>query len=240
MQLPLLHSTLSLLLQVTLTTAVELLLLPCGGAVTATLTDTQVTGTDCDWTVTYTFTVTDVCGNELTGQTYSNTGSDQTAPTGTAPTGSTGTDACIADAATAAPFDAVAAAAGYTDNCGGAVTATLTDTQVTGTDCDWTVTYTFTVTDVCGNELTGQTYSNTGSDQTAPTGTAPTGSTGTDACIADAATRWLHSTLSLLLQGYTDNCGGAVTATLTDTQVTGTDCDWTVTYTFTVTDVGGK
>jgi hypothetical protein len=69
---------------------------------------------------------------------------------------------------TAAPFSASNAILGYTDNCTGALTATLTNTNVTGTDCGWTVTYTFTVKDVCGNELTGRTYSNTGSDQTPP------------------------------------------------------------------------
>ncbi|MEP7198065.1 MAG: HYR domain-containing protein, partial [Saprospiraceae bacterium] len=54
---------------------------------------------------------------------------------------------------------------GYTDNCGSAVTASITDTLVTGTNCAWTVKYTFSVTDSCGNALTNQSYSNTGSDQ---------------------------------------------------------------------------
>ena len=54
--------------------------------------------------MTYTFTVSDACGNDLAGQTYSNTGSDQTAPTltGVAYPGTTGTDACFAGAAAAA------------------------------------------------------------------------------------------------------------------------------------------
>ena len=114
-----------------------------------------------------------------------------TAPTltGVAYPGTTGTDACSADAATQHPLvrDAIQ---GYTDNCGGAVTATLTNTSVTGDDCAWTVTYTFTVSDACGNDLAGQTYANTGGDATAPTltGVAYPGTTGTDACSADAAT----------------------------------------------------
>ena len=119
----------------------------------------------------------DVCNNTLTNQTYSNTGSDQTAPslTGAPYAGTTGTNACKVDAATAAPFNATNAITGYTDLCGGSVTATLTDTQVTGTDCNWTVTYTFTVKDACNNALTGQTYSNTGSDQTIPVWTTAAG-----------------------------------------------------------------
>ncbi len=119
-------------------------------------------------------------------------GSDQTAPTGTAPEGTTGIDACYVDAVTppagTPAFDAEAAAAGYTDNCGGTVTATLTNTQVTGDDCAWTVTYTFKVSDECGNELIGQTIVHSGSDQTAPTGTAPEGTTGIHACYVDAVT----------------------------------------------------
>jgi hypothetical protein len=211
----------------------------CLGAVTATLTNTNVTGTDCGWTVTYTFSVKDVCNNTLANQSYSNTGSDQTAPTltGTPYGGTSGTNACMANAATAAPFNATNAIQGYSDNCLGAVTASLTNTNVTGTDCGWTVTYTFSVKDICNNTLANQTYSNTGSDQTAPTltGTPYAGTTGTNACKVDAATAAPFSA-SNAIQGYTDNCLGAVTATLTNTAVTGTDCSWTVTYTFTVKD----
>ncbi|MBP7038999.1 MAG: hypothetical protein KBB30_08865, partial [Bacteroidales bacterium] len=218
----------------------------CGGAVTATLTNTQVTGDDCSWTVTYTFKVSDDCGNELTGQTIVHSGSDQTAPTGTAPEGTTGINACYVDAVTppagTPAFDAEAAA-GYTDNCGGAVTATLTNTQVTGDDCAWTVTYTFKVSDDCGNELTGQTIVHSGSDQTAPTGTAPEGTTGINACYVDAITPPDGTPAfdaEAAAAGYTDNCGGIVTATLTNTQVTGDDCAWTVTYTFKVSDECGN
>ena len=70
------------------------------------------------------------CGNDLVGQTYPIQVVTATAPTltGVAYPGTTGTNACSADAATAAPFSAVNAIQGYTDNCGGAVTATLTNT----------------------------------------------------------------------------------------------------------------
>ena len=85
--------------------------------------------------------------------------------------------------------DAVAAADGYTDNCGGAVTAELTGTTISGSSCSWTVTYTFSVEDVCGNTLPGQTIIHSGSDQTAPTGaTTVTGTTGINACYVDANT----------------------------------------------------
>jgi hypothetical protein len=211
----------------------------CGGSVTAELTNTSFTGTNCGWTVTYTYSVKDLVGNTLANQSYSNTGSDQTAPTltGVAYTGTTGTNACISNAATAAPFSPSNAIQGYTDNCGLAVSAVLTNTSVTGTSCAWTVTYSFSVKDACNNTLANQTYSNTGSDQTAPTltGAAYTGTTGTNACISNAAIAAPFSA-SNAIQGYTDNCGGAVSGVLTNTSVTGTSCAWTVTYTFSVKD----
>src|SRR5690606_40270840 len=114
-------------------------------------------------------------------------------------------DVCSSDlAATTVPFDAVAAAAGYTDNCSD-VTVRLDATDVTGDDCSWTLTYTFTVIDVCGNELPDQTIVHTGGDETAPTGTAPTGTTDNEACMDDAATTVPFDAVAAAA-GYTDNC----------------------------------
>jgi gliding motility-associated-like protein len=215
----------------------------CGGAVTITLDDTVVLGDDCNWTVSYVFTVT-ACGVELTPQEIVYNGSNQTAPTGTAPAGITGINACLANAKTAVPaFDATAAAAGYKDACNKAVTVTLDDTVVDGDNCNWSVTYVFTVTDDCGNELAAQEIVHRGSDQTAPvlaaSATLPGGS-GYDACKSGAAAAVpAFSTLNVV-QYYEDSCGAAVTATLDDTAVLGTDCDWTVSYVFTITDACGN
>ena len=74
-----------------------------------------------------------------------------------------------------AAFSSAKALEGYTDLCSGTtLTATMTGTLVTGDDCSWTVVYTYTVKDVCLNAFAGQTYSEVGSDDTAPslTGTA--------------------------------------------------------------------
>mgnify|MGYP000476468640 CR=1 FL=1 len=71
----------------------------------------------------------------------------------------TGINSCLPTQAEAdAAFDAVYAASGYSDNCGGAVTASMVSAVVAGDDCAWTITYTFTVSDVCGNVLGGQSY----------------------------------------------------------------------------------
>ena len=219
----------------------------CNGAVTATLTNTAVTGNNCAWTLTYTFEVADVCGNKLSNQTIVHTGGDKTAPTGTAPTGITNINACFVDATTvpvgAPAFNAATVAAGYTDNCSGAVTATLTNTAVTGNNCAWTLTYTFSVADACGNKLENQTIVHSGGDKTAPTGTAPTGTTNVNACFVNGITAPTGAPIFNAITaaaGYTDNCSGAVTATLTNTTVTGDNCAWTLTYTFSVADACGN
>jgi hypothetical protein len=143
----------------------------CGGAITVEKTIGAQTVNVCGLSVTYHYTIKDQCGNYATAVDITYSGSDQTAPvlSGTPYSGTIGTNSCKANATTAAPFNAVNAAQGYTDNCGGALTAILTNTQVTGTDAGWTATYTFSIKDVCGNTLANQSYSNTGSDQTAPT-----------------------------------------------------------------------
>ena len=206
----------------------------------AYLTLATLAGNDCNWTVVYTYKITDGCNNELNGQTYSQTGGNTNQPTltGTPYAGLFGVNACKVNAETAAPFNAAHAIEGYSASCGSTVTATLTNTVVTGTNCGWVVNYTFNVSDICGNTLTNQTYSNTGSDQTAPTltGTPYAGTTGTNACYSNASSVVSFDAANAI-QGYTDNCSGIVTATLTNTTVTGTDADWTVTYTFTITDL---
>ena len=177
----------------------------CGGPVTATLTGTTVNGTNCNWTVTYTFSVKDECGNTLANQSYSNSGSDQTAPslTGTHYPGTTGTNSCKSNAAAAAPFSASNATQGYTDNCGGPVTATLTGTSVTGTNCNWTVTYTYSVKDECGNMLTNQSYSNRGNDQTPPVAKCKP--------VSITLVNGLASiTASSVDNGSSDNCGPVI------------------------------
>ncbi len=208
-------------------------------AVTATLTNTADSGTDCNWSVTYTFTVSDVCDNELTGQTITHTGSDQTAPIGTAPTGVVDVDVCAANAQTDYPFVPATVATNYSDNCLGAVTVNLTGTNQTGDDCGWTLVYTYEVVDVCGNKLENETLTHTGSDQTAPIGTAPTGVVDVDVCAANAQTDYPFVPATVATN-YSDNCLGAVTVNLTGTNQTGDDCGWTLVYTYEVVDVCGN
>ncbi|MCZ2460243.1 MAG: HYR domain-containing protein, partial [Chitinophagales bacterium] len=166
--------------------------------------------------------------------TYS--GGDQTAPvlTGTLPTGQTGINACM-NAAPTGPDEATIAAL-YNDNCG---TVSVTkSSQSTGNNCGWTVTYTYHITDNCGNAVANDvviTYS--GGDQTAPvlTGTLPTGQTGINACMNAAPAGPDEAAIAAQ---YTDNCG-TVHVTKSGAPA-GSDCNWTAVYTYHITDDCGN
>jgi len=205
----------------------------CPGAVTITYVDGAQTANlpTCasNYQFTRTWKATDVCGNYSTCDQII-TVTDSTAPTGTAPAGTTNINACFIDATTVPTgtpvFSATSAAAGFTDNCSAIVTATLTNTAVTGTNCSWTATYTFKVSDACGNELTGQTISHTGG------GTSPP----TFASLPSASLIPYSSIPSFQQAVATDTCG-SVTLTFNDVSTT-PNCDgsYSITRTWTAKD----
>jgi len=142
----------------------------CGGSIIISYSDSSTktnngSCTDNTYTITRTWTATDDCSSS-SNCTQIITVQDTTAPTGSTTAGSSGTNACFFDGVSQFSFDATAAADGYTDNCGGTVTAiqTIPNVSYNGTDCSWSVTFYFKVVDICGNELTGQTYSHSGPD----------------------------------------------------------------------------
>jgi hypothetical protein len=125
-------------------------------------------------TYTNTWTVKDDCGNTSAVFTQVITVIDNTAPvlTGVLPVGQTGINGCIGSAPAGPTAAAIAAL--YTDNCG---TVVVTKTGApTGTDCNWTAAYTYTIKDNCGNALPNVVITYSGSDQSAPVfaGTVPT------------------------------------------------------------------
>ena len=215
----------------------------CGGTVTATHGEDAVSGNDCGWTVTRTYTISDACGNKTT-KTMSVSGKDQTAPTltGTWPADITNQNNCYANRDISGLLSDADAAALYEDNCGGAVTANHTEVSdvVTGNDCGWTVTRTYTISDACGNKTTKQ-MSVSGKDQTAPslTGTWPANITNQNNCFANRDISGLLSDAAVAAL-YSDNCGGTVTATHGEDAVSGDDCSWTVTRTYTISDACGN
>jgi HYR domain len=223
-------------------TAVAIALLYTDNCGTVTATKAKVTtGTDCGWTVTYTYTVKDNCGNTVAvSPVIVYTGADVTAPTigtNTFPAGQTGMNICLSAAPAGATEAAIAGL--YSDNCGGTITVVKT-TTTTGTDCGWTVTYTYSIKDKCGNEVLPrptQVYS--GADAIAPTignNTFPVGGTGLNLCLSAAPAGATEAAIAAL---YSDNCGGTITVVKT-TVTTGTDCGWTVTYTYSIKDKCGN
>ena len=200
------------------------------GTVSASLDGTNTVGDDCSWTVTYTYIVEDECSNTTIAE-VEYTGGDTEAPslTGTLPGGDEG-NACLSDAPTAPAGSVISAE--YTDNCG-TVSASLDGTNTVGDDCSWTVTYTYIVEDECSNTTIAD-VEYTGGDTEAPslTGNLPPDGDQGNVCLDDAPDA---PSESFIASAYTDNCG-SVSATLEDTETTGTDCSWTVTYTYEVSD----
>ncbi|WP_243643592.1 HYR-like domain-containing protein [Tenacibaculum sp. M341] len=207
----------------------------CGGAVTVTVADTNNGGSGCNgdpYIVTRTYTLED-CGGLTTDLVQTITVEDTTAPTGTAPTNITGLQ-CISDV----PSSDITLITDEADNCGGAVTVTVADTNNGGSGCNgdpYIVTRTYTLED-CGGLTTDLVQTITVEDTTAPTGTAPANITGLQ-CISDVPA----SDISLIID-EADNCGGAVTVTVADTNNGGSGCNgdpYIVTRTYTLEDCGG-
>jgi hypothetical protein len=210
----------------------------CGGLITITLTNTLFVGDDCGWVLVYTFNVSDPCGNMLVAHSITHTGSDQTAPVGIPPGTSTDNNACKSTATTTYPFDAVVASSGYTDNCGGMVTAQLTNTQVVGSDCSWAIIYTFSVLDPCNNVLANQQMVISGGDHTPPTFTRPA-----DIVIYSDVNCNYDASVALTgdVTNESDNCSVSLNATYTDNVVAGPcACSYIITRTWHLVDACGN
>lgn len=210
----------------------------CNGPVTATRTGAP-TGNNCTWSAVYTYVMSDQCGNTTTAIiTY--TGGDRTPPalTGTIPPSQINLNLCLS----AIPVGPTAAdiAALYTDNCSGnTVTASKTGVT-TGSNCAWSVTYTYIVSDNCGN-TTSATVSYSGGDKTAPAlsgnNTIPAGQTNINDCLANAP---VGPTASFIAGLYIDNCTGNTVSATKSATTTGTNCGWTVVYTYIISDNCGN
>jgi len=212
----------------------------CGGNISVTHADANTTTDNCGWTITRTYTISDVCGNEVTN-TQSVSGSDQTAPTlsGIWPSNIVGQNNCFADADLSSLLSDDDVAELYSDGCGGTLIVSHTDANTSTDNCGWTITRTYTISDACGNETTN-TQSVSGSDQGAPilTGTWPSNITGQNNCFADADLSGLMSDNDVAAL-YNDGCGGTATVTHADANTTTDNCGWTITRTYTITNACG-
>ncbi|MBQ1605226.1 MAG: SprB repeat-containing protein, partial [Bacteroidales bacterium] len=214
----------------------------CGGTVTVSHSDASTLTDNCGWTITRTYTIRDACGNETTN-TMSVSGSDQSEPAlaGTWPDNITGQDNCFANADLSGLISDDEAAAQYIDGCGGSVTVSHSDANTLTDNCGWTITRTYTITNACGTNSTTITQSVSGSDQSAPTlsGTWPANITAQNNCFADADVSGLMSDDDVS-ELYSDGCGGTISVTHTDANTTTDNCGWTITRTYTISDVCGN
>ena len=190
-------------------------------------------------TFTNTWTVTDDCNNVSLVFTQVITIIDTQAPTWvTAPTALNQTLQCSNTAGIAAAQALFPVAV---DNCDASVTnlVKVSGAFVASTTCPQagTFTNTWTVRDDCQNLSAVFTQVITVIDNTAPvlTGIFPAGAIEINGCIGSAPVGPTAAAIALL---YTDNCG-TVVVTKSGTP-TGTNCAWSVTYTYLIKDNCGN
>ncbi len=205
------------------------------------LTGTNVPGTDCNWTVTYTYTVSDGCGNSLSNQTYSHTGKDLTPPSITTVASSTTVECDGSGNA--------AELAAWLTNHGGAVASDACNSvtwsnnfTALSDDCGATgsATVIFTATDACGN-TSATTATFTIEDTQGPSITTPA-SDETVECDGAGNTAALNAWLANNGGAVaSDVCSGAVTWSNNFTALSD-DCGATgsATVIFTATDACGN
>ncbi|MBR3945800.1 MAG: HYR domain-containing protein, partial [Bacteroidales bacterium] len=222
--------------------AVKTLYTDCS-AITVSHTDANTSSDDCDWTITRTYTIKDVC-NRTTTNSMSVSGSDQSAPAiiGTWPDNITGQNNCFANADISGLFEDNAIKALFTD-CS-AITVSHTDANTNTDNCGWTITRTYTIKDACDNiyyttGTTKPTMTVSGSDQSAPvlTSTWPTDITGQDNCFANADTTGLKNANEI--KALFSDCSN-ITVTVDDASTATSDCGWTWTRTYTIKDACGN
>ena len=216
----------------------------CSTGIEATYSDV-VTDGNCEGTkvITRTWSLVDNCGNRAADQVQTITVLDTIAPalTGTWPNNIEGQDNCYANRDITGLLSNDDVKVLYTDNCAGEVTVTSVD-EITGNDCGWTVTRTYTIKDACDNAVT-KTMSVSGSDQSAPVATIAEAS-----LIASGSSLCMNTALSLTASAneyvtYTWYEGSDISGTSIhegDTYVPSTALAGTYTYTVQATDSCGN
>ena len=177
-------------------------------------------GLTCPETITRTYSVTDLCGGQITVDQII-TVLDVTAPVMDAPPAAIAVQ-CIGDVPAMTDL-------GYTDNCDPAGVVTGSDVS-DGLSCPETITRSWVWTDACGNVATTVTQTITVHDTQAPVMTA---------APADIAYQCIGDVPAMTDLAYTDNCdpnGNAVGVEVSD----GLSCPETITRTWTFTDACGN
>jgi protocatechuate 3,4-dioxygenase beta subunit len=189
------------------------------------------------FTVTRTYTATDACGNSSTFvQTI--TVNDQTAPVISNVAGSLNASVSCAADVPAANNSLI----NVTDNCAGVVSITSNDVTTPGTCANnFTVTRTYTATDVCGNASTFVQVI-TVNDNIAPLISGIITASNVAGCSASAAPAAVTTVAALEGLGLSiaDNCTADGDLTVTSSDASAGSCPIVVTRTYTVTDACGN
>jgi gliding motility-associated-like protein/uncharacterized repeat protein (TIGR01451 family) len=198
----------------------------CGGAVSVSVNDVTSDSTCANrYTITRTWTATDACGNSSSASQTIRV-NDQTAPQiSNVPSNTT------VSCRTAVPL---AATVTTSDNCGGAVSVSVSVSDVTSdSTCAnrYTITRTWTATDACGNSSSASQTIRV-NDQTAPQiSNVPSNTT-----VSCRTAVPLAATVTT-----SDNCGGAVSVSVNDVTSDSTCANrYTITRTWTATDACGN
>ena len=194
-----------------------------------------VSGDDCSWTAQYTYDIS--CGDFEDQLKIVYTGGDQSAPEleDDLPQDASGINDCISAAPEGPSEEAIAGL--YSDNCGN-VNVTKSG-EPTGDDCNWSVTYTYTIVDDCGNYADNVVVTYSGGDQSPPelakNAELPTGESGVNACLADRPEGPSEEDIAAL---FVDNCGN-INVTKSE-HFKGDDCGWKGMIIFSVEDDCGN
>ncbi|UKN01503.1 PKD domain-containing protein [Paracrocinitomix mangrovi] len=178
----------------------------------------------CPETITYTYSVTDDCGNQIF-VTHDVLITDPILPTGTAPADIT--VECIGDVPAADP----ALITDEADNNGVPTVAHVGDVS-DGQSCPETITRTYSITDLCGNVVTVDQII-TVNDITAPTASNPAAVV--VECIAD-----VPAVDVAVVTDEADNCTVNPTVTHVGDASDGNTCPEVITRTYRITDDCGN
>ena len=223
----------------------------CGNVTWSDNADIQDWTQGCTQSIDVTFTAKDDCGNE-TSRTATFTITDTEAPVlvddavSCSSLNMSGLNQCKDDAALFDPetlIDQVKAL--YTDVCGSEITVTLESSGPNGenTDCNWSFKYIYRIQDACGNfTFCNVIYS--GGDATPPyldeplEDCATLNETDVNECLSVATSFDPNDLLFDVGSLYTDNCDANLTVAWLETieGVENSDCSWSFTYRFTITD----
>lgn len=219
----------------------------CGSVNVEHSSTTPGSNSDCDWSFTYEFTISDDCNNTTTCQVIYSGGDGEAPQLVNSENDCSSLDLpdqpiCLSeassfDASTLEPDVAIL----YTDNCG-SVTVALTNTTPgeTNTDCSWTFTYEFTISDDCENTTTCQVTYSGGDDQAPiPAGELDCSSLdmpGQTICLSSAIAFDPTTLESAVANLYSDNCGTVSAVYDNTTPGSNTECDWSFTYEFIISD----